>query len=49
MFQQKYGCGIKYIRDQRGNYRVTLRENNDAVERLDWTPQDRLADYIATL
>jgi UDP-glucose 4-epimerase len=40
---------IKYIPDQKGNYRETLRENAEAVDRLDWWPQDRLMEYIKGL
>ena len=49
MFQQKFGCPLKYISDQKGNYRETLRKNDDALEQLDWKPQDRLLDYINSL
>ena len=38
-----------YLPDQAGNYRKTLRENNDLLDRLDWKPQDRLRDYIQSL
>ena len=31
------------------NYRETLRENNDSLERLGWTPTDRLNKYISEL
>jgi nucleoside-diphosphate-sugar epimerase len=49
MFKEKFGSDSKYIPEQKGNYRVTLRENNDTVERLDWKPEDRLSDYIKSL
>lgn len=49
MFQEKFGSECTYIPDQKGNYRVTLRENNDTVERLGWKPEDRLSDYIKSL
>ena len=49
MFKEKFGSDCTYIPDQKGNYRETLRENNDTVERLDWKPQDRLKDYIQSL
>jgi UDP-glucose 4-epimerase len=39
----------EYVDDVRGNYRETLRINNDAVERLGWKPKDRLRDYISRL
>ena len=37
---------IKYVNDVKGNYRKTLRLNNDAVERLNWKPTDKLKSYI---
>ena len=36
----------EYVVDVKGNYRETLRINNDAIERLGWQPQDRLKSYI---
>ena len=38
-----------YVDDVKGNYRKTLRLNNDAIERLGWNPQDRLKEYISSL
>ena len=49
MFLDKFGADCKYIPDQKGNYRETLRENNDTVDRLNWKPQDRLKEYIQSL
>ena len=49
MFQQKFGSDCTYIPDQKGNYRQTLRENNDMLERLNWKPEDRLKEYIDSL
>ena len=49
MFHQKFGVDCVYLPDQPGNYRETLRENNDVIERLNWKPTDRLADYINNL
>lgn len=49
MFKNKFGAPSTYLPDQPGNYRETLRENNDALERLNWKPQDRLLDYINSL
>jgi UDP-glucose 4-epimerase len=37
---------IKYVDDVKGNYRKTLRLNNDAIERLEWKPTDKLKNYI---
>jgi UDP-glucose 4-epimerase len=36
----------KYVDDVKGNYRKTLRLNNDAIERLEWQPKDQLKEYI---
>ena len=36
----------EYVDDVKGNYRKTLRLNNDAIERLEWQPTDRLKQYI---
>ena len=49
MFKKKFGTDHVSIPDQPGNYRVTLRENNDTVERLEWEPKDRLQTYIDSL
>ena len=38
-----------YLPDQPGNYRKTLRENDDTLERLGWKPEDRLREYIQSL
>jgi len=46
MFKEKFGTESIYIPDQRGNYRKTLRENDDALNRLGWKPQNRLKEYI---
>tara|TARA_R110000822_G_scaffold99691_2_gene224710 strand:- start:1660 stop:2520 length:861 start_codon:yes stop_codon:yes gene_type:complete len=35
--------------DQPGNYRETIRVNNDAIDRLNWEPKDRLKEYIKEL
>jgi UDP-glucose 4-epimerase len=36
----------EYIDDVKGNYRQTIRINNDAIDKLEWQPQDRLKQYI---
>lgn len=46
IFYEKFGCGREYIPDQKGNYRITLRENDDMLDRIGWRPQDRLREYI---
>tara|TARA_R110002012_G_scaffold12611_1_gene55878 strand:- start:52 stop:954 length:903 start_codon:yes stop_codon:yes gene_type:complete len=49
MFQDKFNCEILYLKDQLGNYRATLCENEDAIDILGWKPQDRLLYYINKL
>jgi UDP-glucose 4-epimerase len=46
IFIEKFGCEKKYIPQQKGNYQQTLRENDLALEKLDWKPTDRLKEYI---
>ena len=46
IFIEKFGCEKVYIPQQRGNYQQTLRENDLALEKLDWKPTDRLKEYI---
>jgi UDP-glucose 4-epimerase len=36
----------EYVDDVKGNYRKTLRLNNDTIERLGWQPTDKLKSYI---
>ena len=38
-----------HIEDQAGNYRSTLRENYDTLNRLGWSPSDKLHSYIQSL
>ena len=49
MFQQKYDTNSVNIPDQKGNYRETLRVNDDLINLLNWQPKDRLREYIANL
>jgi len=49
MFKQKYDTNSVNIPDQKGNYRETLRVNDDLINLLNWQPKDRLREYIANL
>lgn len=49
MFRDKFGCEIEFIGAQKGNYRSTLRENDDALKILNWIPIYNLTDYIKML
>lgn len=48
-FKERFNCNRIYIPDQHGNYRETRRENDDAINRLEWEPKDRLKKYILNL
>ena len=49
MFNKKYNTRSVSIPDQRGNYRETLRVNDDLINILNWKPKDRLKEYIENL
>ena len=49
MFNEKCKVDAENIPDQRGNYRETLRVNDDLINLLGWEPKDRLKEYIANL
>lgn len=46
---EMFNTEVTYLPDVRGNYRETIRINNDAIERLGWQPKDRLKEYIKNL
>jgi UDP-glucose 4-epimerase len=51
MFSDRFGsiCSRVDLPDLPGNYRITLREHGDALEKLGWAPVDRLRTYISGL
>ena len=49
MFIKRLNCVKVYMSEQKGNYRETIRVNDDAINRLGWQPQDRLENYIKSL
>lgn len=49
LFKLKFGTEKKYIEDQPGNYRETIRKNDDALKLLQWKPKKKLEDYIKQL
>jgi UDP-glucose 4-epimerase len=49
LFKEKFKCVKVYMSNQQGNYRETIRINNDAIERLGWKPTDKLVEYIKSL
>ena len=49
-FEERFeGLESINLPDVPGNYRRTLRENDDTLERLGWKPSDRLREYILSL
>jgi len=49
MFNKRFNVKSIIIPDQPGNYKKTLRENDDLLEQLNWHPQDRLRKHIENL
>tara|TARA_B100001250_G_scaffold306261_1_gene268145 strand:+ start:2676 stop:3530 length:855 start_codon:yes stop_codon:yes gene_type:complete len=49
MFNKRFNVKSIIIPDQPGNYKKTLRENDDLLKKLNWQPQDRLRNYIENL
>ncbi len=49
MFNKRFNVKSIIIPDQPGNYKKTLRENDDLLEQLNWHPQDRLRNHIENL
>jgi UDP-glucose 4-epimerase len=49
MFIEKFECSKEYIPNQNGNYKSTLRKNDDALTKIGWKPTDKLKEYINSL
>ncbi|MEC8175810.1 MAG: NAD-dependent epimerase/dehydratase family protein [Bacteroidota bacterium] len=49
MFSDRFNVSSKYVPDQPGNYKKTLRKNNRLIDLLGWSPKDRLSEHIKTL
>jgi len=49
MFRLKFNVTSINIEDQPGNYRKTLRRNDDMLNKLNWSPSDQLNQYIQNL
>ncbi len=48
-FDKKFKIKSINVPDQPGNYRETLRVNDDALKLLNWRPKDRLKQHIENL
>lgn len=46
LFKERFNVKFINIPDQPGNYRKTLRENDDTLKLLNWVPKDRLKEHI---
>ena len=49
LFKERFNVDCIFLENQPGNYRETLRENDDSLQRLNWKPKDRLSEYIKSL
>jgi UDP-glucose 4-epimerase len=50
IFQNRFNNAQKiHLPDVKGNYRKTIRVDDEAINRLGWKPKDRLKEYINTL
>ena len=49
LFVEKFSAVKVYMSQERGNYKETIRVNNDAIDRLGWNPTDKLKEYINSL
>jgi UDP-glucose 4-epimerase len=49
LFNNKFNCESVNVEDQKGNYRETLRLNDDALTELGWNPKGSLEEYISSL
>ena len=47
--QRKFNVSSINIPDQPGNYKKTLRKNDDLLNLLGWKPKDRLNNHIQNL
>jgi UDP-glucose 4-epimerase len=48
-FKEKFGVESITLPNQSGNYRETMRENDDSLKKLNWKPTDQLKKYIFNL
>ena len=46
LFKKRFNVSSVNLPDQPGNYRQTLRENDDSLKLLNWIPKDRLEEHI---
>jgi UDP-glucose 4-epimerase len=49
MFKERFGCDKIHVPNQFGNYRETIRLNDDTLNRLGWKPKRDIREYILNL
>ena len=49
MFKLRFNSKSVSIPDQPGNYKKTLRKNDNLIDLLNWEPKDQLAEHIKNL
>lgn len=49
MFKEKFDVNSHFVEDQPGNFRKSIRINDDSIKLLSWSPENRLRDYINSL
>jgi len=49
MFKLRFNVKSVSIPDQPGNYKKTLRKNDNLIDLLNWKPKDQLAEHIKNL
>ena len=49
MLKERFVCDKTHIPNQQGNYKETLRVNDDTLNRLGWEPKKDLREYILNL
>tara|TARA_B110000967_G_C18710896_1_gene472649 strand:+ start:30 stop:491 length:462 start_codon:yes stop_codon:yes gene_type:complete len=48
-FKEKFNIESVNIPEQSGNYKETIRKNDDSLKKLNWKPKDQLKNYIFSL
>jgi len=48
-FKERFYIESIKLPEQSGNYKETIRENDDSLKELDWKPTDQLKNYILSL
>ena len=49
VFKEKFNCEFKFLPEQQGNYKETLRENDDTLIKIGWCPKKDVIEYIKSL